>query len=159
MEKCIRCDAALEPGTNFCPVCGTDQRFVYRPEATTITLKVLCILTIVGSVFQLFRGLIYEMVANDSNNNEYIRGWIYGITGVMTLAGAVMMLQKQLNGLYLYTVGQIIYLLTCFWATSVYMEEAGDATGLLLTIAAVFVVPAILFLIVFWTDECKKGLR
>jgi hypothetical protein len=160
MRICQRCNATIEDATNFCPACGTDQRFGRRETQSSTLLIVLSILTIIGSVFQLFRGMLYELVAAADNNDEYIRGWIYSITAIMTIIGAIMMLQKQLNGLYLYTAGQVIYLLTCFWATSVYMNDPDfGGEGIVIAIASVFIVPAIIFLIVFWTDGCKRVLR
>ncbi len=160
MQNCIRCAAPLEEATNFCPRCGTDQRYGYREKESSTLLTVLCILTIIGSVFQIVRGMLYELVATADNNNEYIRGWIYAITGVATIIGSILMLQKQLNGLYVYTAGQAIYLLTCFWATSVYMNDPDlGGEGIVFAIAAMFVVPAIIFLIIFWTDGCKRVLK
>jgi len=160
MENCIRCNTPLEAGTNFCPTCGTDQRFTIGSKQSSTLLIVLSILTIIGSVFQLFRGMLYELVAAADNNSEYIRGWIYSITAIVTIAGAVMMLMKHLKGLYVYTVGQAIYILTCFWATSVYMNDPDfGGEGIVIAIASVFIVPAIIFLILFWTDDCKRVLR
>ncbi|AWH85556.1 hypothetical protein HYN59_10735 [Flavobacterium album] len=160
MEKCIRCNTPLEPGANFCPVCGTDQRFGSREKEGSTLLIVLCILTVVGSVFQMFRGMLYEIVADADNNNEYIRGWIYAITAVVTTIGAIMMFQKQLKGLYVYTAGQAIYLLTCFWATSVYLDDVTDSDRILVwIISSIFIIPAIIFLILFWMNDCKRVLR
>lgn len=160
MRTCRRCNATLDEATNFCPVCGTDQRFASRETESSTLLIVLCILTIIGSVFQLFRGMLYELVAAADNNEEYIRGWIYSITAIVTIVGSIMMLQKQLNGLYVYTAGQAIYLLTCFWATSAYMYDPDfGGEGIVLAVASVFIIPAIIFLIVFWTDPCKRVLK
>lgn len=160
MEKCIRCNTPLESGTSFCPVCGADQRFNPGANQSSVMLIILCILTLVGSVFQLFRGMLYELVAAADNNSEYIRGWIYSITAIVTIIGAIMMLQKQLKGLYVYTAGQAIYLLTCFWATSVYLEDVTDSDRILVwIISSIFIIPAIIFMILFWMDECKRVLR
>ncbi|MCW4470707.1 hypothetical protein OGH69_17175 [Flavobacterium sp. MFBS3-15] len=160
MKVCHRCNATLENETNFCPVCGADQRFGSREKESSTLLMVLCILTVIGSVFQMFRGMLYEMVANADNNNEYIRGWIYSITAVVTIIGAIMMFQKQLKGLYVYTAGQAIYLLTCFWATSVYLDDVTDSDRILVwIISSIFIIPAIIFLILFWMDDCKRVLR
>lgn len=160
MEKCIRCNTPIETGTSFCPACGADQRFGPGANQSSVLLIVLCVLTLVGSVFQLFRGMLYELVAAADNNSEYIRGWIYSITAVVTIIGAIMMLQKQLKGLYVYTAGQVIYLLTCFWATSVYMNDPDfGGEGIVIAISSLFIIPAIIFLIVFWGNECKRVLR
>ena len=59
-------------------------------------LIVLCIFTIIGSMFTIGRGVLYELFA-DLADNDYVRGWIYAATGIGTLVGAVMMLLRKLD--------------------------------------------------------------
>ncbi len=158
MKSCIACNAEIEEGFNFCKICGTNQNEEQNDliKSNTTFLTVLCVLTIIGSLFGIARGWIYELVSS-MGNDGYYRGWIYIITNIGTLAGAIMMLKRQINGLYLYSVSQGVYVLTVIYTTILY--ESSEFEGFALFISMLFLVPAIVFLILYWQNMFKKHLK
>ena len=59
MKSCAACNAEIEEGFNFCKICGTDQNAYQNDliKSNTTYLTILCILTIVGSLFGIARGM------------------------------------------------------------------------------------------------------
>ena len=105
----------MDEEINFCPTCGEDKRAtnVNQQNSNASFLVVLCVLTIIGSVFTIGRAYLYEMVSMiGGGHGNYIRGWVYAGSGVGTLVGAIMIIQRKLNGLYIYTAFQLIYIIT-----------------------------------------------
>ena len=154
MKNCINCNVEIMDETNFCDFCGVNQT-TKRNASNSSSITVLCILTIVGSVFTMWRGLLYEAVAGVADNDEFIRGWIYIISSIGTIVGAIFMLNKKINGLYIYTFSQVIYLITVVYATIIYVEDFG---GFALIISSMFFVPSACFLIVYWSKNMQKQL-
>ena len=166
MTNCKRCNEPMHEETNFCPKCGEDQRNpnTVNPQKSNATfLMVLCVLTIIGSVFTIGRAYLYEMVSMMDDSSNYVRGWVYAGSAVGTLVGAILMIQRKLTGLYVYTVSQIIYILAVIVASLSYGDEFGkfgdEATFLASAIAMFFLLPSILFLILYWTNMVKKHLN
>jgi hypothetical protein len=167
MTNCKRCNGQMDEEINFCPVCGEDQRAnnVNQHKSNASFLIVLCVLTIIGSVFTIGRAYLYEMVSMMDGHSNYIRGWVYAGSAVGTLAGAIMMIQKKLNGLYIYSAFQVIYIITVLVASFSYSDvfgniDKGNAASLLASgIAMFFLLPSILFLILYWTNMIKKHLK
>ncbi|MFY0603296.1 MAG: zinc ribbon domain-containing protein [Flavobacteriaceae bacterium] len=151
---CKKCTQEVSENVNFCPSCGAGL-LNDRSNRNSSLLMVLCILTILGSVFTIIRALLYEAFSEFDRSSEYIRGWIYAASAIGTLTGAIMMIKKQLNGLYLYTIFQIIYLITVIIATFSYGEFGGFA----FIISLFFIVPSVLFLILYWTNSVKNNLE
>lgn len=155
MTNCKRCSGQMDEESNFCPICGEDQRAnnVNQYKSNASFLIVLCVLTIVGSVFTIGRAYLYEMVSMMGGHSNYIRGWIYAGSAVGTLVGAIMMIQKKLNGLYIYSAFQGIYIITVLVASFSYGDafgsiNKGNSASLLASgIAMFFLLPSILFLI------------
>ena len=158
MKSCIACNGEIEVGFNFCKICGTNQNVEQNDliKTNTTFFTILCVLTIVGSLFGIARGWIYELVST-MGDDGYYRGWIYIITSIGTLAGAIMMLKKELKGLYLYSVSQGVYILTVIYTTILY--ETSEFEGFALIISMLFLVPAIVFLILYWQTMFKKHLK
>lgn len=160
--KCIRCNQPLNENTNFCPACGEDQRvnsLVEKKENASF-LVVLCVLTIIGSAFTMARAFLYEIISFSMDEHNYLRGWIYAGTSIGTLVGAIMMLQRKLIGLHIYSVAQIIYILTVIAAAFSYDDVFGsDASLIALGIGMFFVIPSIIFLILYWTNMVKRHLK
>ena len=156
MKKCIRCNQPIENALNFCPTCGEDQRGENTSNATF--LIVLCIFTIIGSVFTMGRAFFYEMISLSVESHTYLRGWVYFGSAIGTIVGAFMMIQKKIRGLYVYSIFQIIYILTVIIASLSY-GSPGELTGLFATgISMFFIIPSILFLVLYWTDIVKRNL-
>lgn len=158
----------MDEETNFCPTCGEDQRAnnLNQQSSNSSFLIVLCALTIIGSVFTFGRAYLYEMVSMMSENNNYFRGWIYAGSAIGTLVGAIMMIQRKLKGLYVYSAFQGIYIITVLVATFSYSnafdgfkgDNGNEASLLASGIAMFFLLPSILFLILYWTNMIKKHL-
>ena len=161
MTNCKRCNGQMDEESNFCPNCGEDQRAhnVIQYKSNSSFLIVLCVLTIIGSVFTIGRAYLYEMVSMMDGDRNYIRGWIYAGSAVGTLVGAFMMIQKKLNGLYIYSAFQGIYIITVFVASFSYGDKGRSASLLASGIAMFFLLPSILFLILYWTNMIKKHLN
>lgn len=159
--KCNNCNVEVEAGSNFCQVCGTDQRVVIpevKSNGTSSFLFILCAFTIVGSLFGVARGWLYEMVSSFDGNNNYIRGWVYILTNLGTLIAAIFMINKKIMGLYIYTAAQGIYLLAVLIATFSYRDVFEGSNVLATGISALFLVPSISFLILYWLDTNRKHL-
>lgn len=165
MKNCNRCNEPMTAETNFCPKCGEDQRShpVNPPRSNATFLMILCVLTIIGSVFTIGRAFLYEMVSMMDDSSNYVRGWVYAGSSIGTLVGAILMIQRKLTGLYVYTVSQSIYIITVIIASLSYGDEFGDfgdeATFLASAIAMFFLLPSVLFLILYWTNMVKKHLK
>ena len=166
MNKCIKCGVAQNENQEFCHVCGQNQfekppQSAALPTGSSTFLTILCVFTIIGSLFGMARGFLYEIVAAAADNETYIRGWIYGFTNLGTLIGAILMLQKSKTGLYVYSVAQGIYIITVLFATLVYTgnELFAGAEEMAFIISVGFLIPSILFPILYWLDVNKKHLR
>ncbi|MDA9563116.1 hypothetical protein N9R81_00410 [Flavobacteriales bacterium] len=79
MTNCKKCDQRTEGEINFCTNCGQYQKEDIKnyAENNAYFLNILCVLTIIGSVFTMGRGYLYEMVSMMDSESNYFRGWIY----------------------------------------------------------------------------------
>ena len=155
MTNCKTCNQQMDEEINFCLSCGQDQR-INNPnqhKSNASFLIVLCVLTMIGSVFTIGRAYLYEMVSMMNESSNYFRGWIYAGSAIGTLVGAIMMIQKKLKGLYIYSAFQIIYILTVIIASFSYNDDFGrhgkEASLLASGIAMFFLLPSVLFLILY----------
>ena len=161
MTNCKTCNRQMEEETNFCPSCGQDQRAYNsnQHKSNASFLIVLCVLTIIGSVFTIGRAYLYEMVSMMDESSNYFRGWIYAGSAIGTLVGAIMMIQRKLKGLYIYTAFQVIYLITVIIASFSYGDTFDGANALASGIAMFFLIPSVIILILYWTNMIKKHLK
>lgn len=157
MKSCIACNAEIEEGFNFCKICGSNQKAHQNDliKNKGMFLTVLCVLTIIGSIFGIARGWLYELVST-VGNDDYFRGWIYIFANIGTLAGAILMLKRKKTGLHLYTVFQSVYILTVIYATIIY--EVSDFEGLAIVLSMFFLIPSIIFVILYWQNSNTKLL-
>jgi hypothetical protein len=178
MTSCKKCNQWIGEGSNFCPQCDSNQLLVdVEPKkGSPAFLITLCILTIIGSLFTIIRGYFYELISTVGGNGEYFRGWIYVISGVGTLVGAIIMTQKKRIGLYIYTLFQTAYIVTVFIALFSFMNLFGTLVTnnevhspkdplsnavnfLAISVALFFLIPAITFLILYWSKSVKNCLQ
>ena len=127
-------------------------------KQTSSTLLVLCILTLVGSVFVLLKGLIGYTILIDSNgtrsesgiqviNSVYI---IEFLTCFGTIAGAILMLTGKKLGLVIYLIASIVYILLTFvFALFCFFSIVGILVGLL---QFVYLAISIVFLVLYLTQ-------
>lgn len=163
MKYCTACGESIDSTVQFCPHCGKDQiSSVPNKRASSATLNTLCILTLIGSVFTILRALIYLTIASEESwDLMAIRGTLYLLTSIGTIIGAVGMLSKKMSGLHIYTVSQVIYLITVFFALSYYIDEIGDLLGaqFAVLVAMFFVIPSVTILALYWTQMVKQHLK
>lgn len=154
MKNCIRCGQKMEDTSVFCLACGTDQRFD-RPERTQAAfLKVLCVLTITGSVIAI-ASTIFNVIAN-----SYFEGYdktlplLTGLTCVGTLTGAIFMLRRNMAGLYIYTVSQSLYIILLLMPVfSFWGSNARLSTTLIYS-----VLPSSAFIVMYWLRVNRQAL-
>lgn len=168
MKLCINCQKEIDEAMVYCPHCGEDQRITAvqsDKRASSSFLTVLCILTIIGSIFTIGRAYLYEMVSMMDGNHNYYRGWIYALSSIGTLVGAWLMLQKKRKGLIVYTLFQTVYIITVIIASLSYTDtifggQSDTEVRLLASgIAMFFLLPSLLFLILYWTPMIKKNFE
>ncbi|WP_298512843.1 zinc ribbon domain-containing protein [uncultured Kordia sp.] len=167
MKNCIACNQPIAAEVKFCPHCGAkqpsqtanipntaEQEAQAKPPTIII---ILAVLTICGSLFGIGRALLYDLFGSATNDDSIrIRAIIYVVTSVGTILGAVFMLLKQRKGLYIYTVFQVIYIATVIYAASAHSHKDENLSSAMLVF---FVVPAILFLILYWLKDIRKHLK
>lgn len=127
-------------------------------KQSSSTLLVLCILTLVGSVFVLLKGFIGYAILVDSNdtrsesgilliNSVYV---IEFLTCFGTIAGAILMLTGKKLGLVIYLIASIVYmLLTVVFALFCFFSIIGIPVGLL---QFVYLAISIVFLVFYLTQ-------
>jgi hypothetical protein len=175
MKLCIVCHREIDDDVNFCPHCGARQpannikplpprsqeRPIYneqvRSDGQPVTvLIILAILTICGSLFTIWRATLYDIFGSATQDfGIQVRSTIYILTSFGTITGAIMMLLRKINGLYLYTFCQVLYIVTAIIASTQYDVNESLAS----TVLFFFVAPAILFLVFYWMEDVRKHLH
>lgn len=126
-------------------------------KQTSSTLVVLCVLTLLGSVFILLKGLIGYFILADSNATRSEGGilfinlvyFIEFLTCIGAIVGAIIMLIGKKIGLVIYAISSILYiLLTVAFAVFCFFSIIGIPVGLL---QFLYLIPSILFLILYIT--------
>ena len=135
-------------------------------EKATGFLKVLCILTIVGSALSIFGSLFQK---DDAVIEAY--GWYYWVMlllAVGTLYGALQMMKLKKMGLYIYTVCEVLSIVLPWMIVKTVIDEAASVAGGVegqvmteaadtianITMVVMSIVPAA-FLIMYWTNAKK----
>lgn len=119
------------------------------------TLIVLCILSIIGSVFFILKGMIsYFMLA--ASNDERSVGtiqfidtvyWLEWLSCIGTMIGAIIMLVGKRIGFIIYAISSIFYiLLTIVFAVFCFLSIIGILIGVL---QFFYLIPSILFLVLY----------
>lgn len=156
MKNCIKCGQEMATEIKFCPNCGADQKgnvvYVEKTGPPTM-LTILVIFTIIGSLFSMGKSLFFDTVESYIGFGGSYTYYIYAATCVGTMVGAVLMLSKKLNGLYIYTVCQVLFILM-FVLGRIPSENVYYSTGYTLLVA----LPAVIFLILYWSKEVRKYL-
>jgi len=163
MKECVKCNQQINNNLNFCPNCGHNQIQTTLNQNSSV-LIILGILTIVGSLFTIVRAYFYEIISLIDSDHDYYRGWIYAGTSLGTLVGAIIIMLKKKYGLYIYSISQIIYIITVIYATFIYNDNVNndgffkDTNELAIAIAMLFLVPSIIFLALYWSKYVRKHL-
>ena len=135
-------------------------------RSSSAILNTLCVLTLIGSVFTILRAFVYFAISSMADGQTWadlmnVRGSLYLLTSIGTIIGAVKMLNKEMLGLHVYTVSQVIYLITVFFALSYYLDKFKSNFGDQFAIIVVmfFVVPSVVILALYWTQMAKQHLK
>jgi len=134
-------------------------------RSSSAILNTLCVLTLIGSVFTILRGIVYLTISSGGGGAwadlMNVRGSLYLLTSIGTIIGAVKMLNKEMLGLHVYTVSQVIYLITVFFALSYYLDQFKSNFGDQFAIIVVmfFVVPSVVILALYWTQMARQHLK
>ena len=167
MKPCTRCSNTLSADAAYCYVCNTDQNagfeeFEPTQKQSDTFLKVLCYFTIAGVVISLM-SIVNSLVKDAEPLIEGIGALIYINFGITAgkLIGAVLMLKKKLNGLYVYTVAAILGFISMMYSLSLtwkYMEsvDEGPVIMILTTFFAVLIVVG--FIAMYWLPVNRKHL-
>lgn len=164
MKSCTRCSNMLTADATYCYVCNSPQTggfedFELQAPPSDVFLKVLCILTLIGSAISLI-SLPFSFAASAQYNQlgmEFpaIQLILGGVVALGKLIGAIFMLMKKLTGLYIYTVAAVISLFSSLYSvvnptmTDVPFAMLGMIIGVLFIIA---------FLIMYWLPVNRKVL-
>lgn len=161
-NNCTKCNELIDSESQFCQNCGFNRNnssVLSKPN--TIFLTFLCVLTIIGSVFTVLRAFLYSADGIEEMT-MMVRISFYVLTSIGTTVGAIKMLQKDKAGLIIYSVSQLIYIITVFFALAHYikvLESLFDGGGLATFIALLFIVPSVLILIMYWMPDVRKHLK
>jgi hypothetical protein len=124
-------------------------------KQSSSTLVLLCILTLLGSVFILLKGLIGYFILVESNATRSEGGilfidlvyFIEFLSCIGAIAGAILMLLGKKTGLLIYVISSILYILiTAVFAVFCFFSIIGIPVGLL---QFLYLIPSIVFLIVY----------
>ncbi len=169
MKNCVKCQKEIGTQDNYCQHCGSNQlrdelmdRLEKVESSINSTVKkentgllvTLSVLSIIGSVFGIGRGLLYEAVSSLDADSEYIRGYIYVYANLGSLIGIIMVLSKKIWGLYIYSISQVVYIVTVIWAAMSYEVESSFAVAL----SSFFLLPSAVFVFLFWSKDIKNKL-
>ena len=169
MKNCVKCQKEIGGQDAYCQYCGSHQlRYelmdrldrvensinnTVKKENTGL-LVTLSVISIIGSIFGIGRGLLYEAVSSLDADSEYIRGYIYVYANLGSLIGVIMLLSKKIWGLYIYSVSQVVYIVTVISAAMSY--EVGSAFAV--AFSSFFLIPSVVFVFLFWTKDIKNKL-
>jgi hypothetical protein len=126
-----------------------------KQRHTSSTLLLLCILTLLGSVFILLKGMISFFILLDSNDTRsegaiLFINLVYVIeflSCIGTFTGAILMLIGKKVGLLIYQFSSILYImLTTSFAVFCFFSTIGIPVGLL---QFLYLTPSILFLLLY----------
>ncbi|MBA2613929.1 MAG: hypothetical protein H0U95_18345 [Bacteroidetes bacterium] len=124
-----------------------------KKQSMPAVVLVLCILTIIGSVFGLIRCLLYEVVADFSNNTDYWRGYAFIICHLSTLTAAIIMLTRKVIGFWIYLASQIIYIgliiYTLYSYSNFHYGASSDAQALSYVFTLIFSIPSVIMLVLY----------
>lgn len=130
-------------------------------KKSSSTLIALCILTLLGSFFILFKGIITFLILADSNSTRTESGiafvnavyFLEFISCIGSIVGAILMLNRKKIGLLIYQVSSVLYIaLTAAFAIFCFFSIIGILIGIL---QFFYLAPSILFLLLY-TKQAKK---
>ncbi|MGH1388192.1 hypothetical protein [Kordia sp.] len=125
--------------------------YIERRGAPTM-LTILVVFTIIGSLFSMGKSLFYDTVLSYFGAGDFMY-YIYVATCVGTMIGAIMMLSKKKNGLYIYSVSQVLFIML-FILSRIPSETEYYSTSWTILV----VLPAAIFLFLYWSKDIREYL-
>lgn len=155
--RCSNCGKGL-PSVKYDEQNPTRQQPVQQDDTF---LKVLCILTIVGASISLLSLVFTFKIAEDVTNSLFLMQIASLLIATGKMTGAILMLQKRLKGLHIYTVASVTSIvLTTMMAfglnTVSYDEAIADALMTLSFIIAIII--SVTFLVLYWLKVNRRHL-
>lgn len=163
MKPCIRCGNLIADDANYCNACNSEQilrfeEFEVKPKPNSTFLIVLCVLTILGCLFTLAM-LPFSNQAAVQLGMEY-PVYLLVASGIMVvgkLAGAIMMLFRKINSLYIYTATAVGSIFVSIYSSFIidYPEVSRTLTYISMGIGLMF---AAVFIVLYWLPVNRKVL-
>ena len=145
-----------------CYVCNTNQNsgfeaFEAKPKVNDTFLKVLCILTIVGTTLSLVL-VPFSWGAVEAYGVESLK--IAAFIGIFVeigkLTGAILMLKHKLMGLYTYSAASVVGMIVTLWSTFTVSSPLGSGFATIMSFASLLFPVA--FLVMYWLPVNNKVL-
>lgn len=162
MKNCFSCDNMLTDDAAYCYVCSTHQNsgfeaFEAKPKVNDTFLKVLCILTIVGTTLSLVL-VPFSWGAVEAYGVESLK--IAAFIGIFVeigkLTGAILMLKHKLMGLYTYSAASVVGMVATLWSTFTVSSTLGGTFAAIMSFSSLLFPVA--FLVMYWLPVNKKVL-
>jgi hypothetical protein len=125
------------------------------PQKRSVTIQVLSILTIIGSVLIILKGMIsysFLVDSNDTRSPEMITAinvvyFVEFLTCIGAIVGSIFMMNGKKVGLLIYVISSVLYIImTIAFAFLCFLSVIGIIVGLL---QIVYLIPSVLFLILY----------
>jgi hypothetical protein len=130
-----------------------NEQFV--PQRRSVSLIILCVLTILGNVFLILKGLAtyywLDSTSEDRRPDAILMIDVFFLVELLTclgsIAGAMIMLTGKKIGLRIYQVSSIVYMVMTFaLAVGSFLSIAGIPLGFL---QFIYLVPSLLFFLLY----------
>ena len=165
MKYCTNCGVSvLDENAKFCSACGAPQTAIEpnlhhkQNEGNNAARVTLCILTILGSILGILKGLFVEAFYSQNygigQGQQLPFGYASALFNLGTLVGAVLMLNKMKTGYINYIAFQWANISTVtFWAVySTYFINnypGQSSQPFFFLLASVTVIPSLVFMALY----------
>lgn len=185
MKNCIACNHPIADDAKFCPECGAEQviKEVVKSEKVEDSRSfqqtvqnqnvpsrnrkrfpaiytLLLVLAIIGPLHIigitaafLFFGFLFK------SYDAYLTiGTIWLIVSLLTCISIILLMLKRKKGLRLYVFSQVLYIIVAVIAALIISSEP-RTNDVEYAIIILFIIPAIIFLIIFRSKRFRKYLH
>ena len=161
MKNCYSCENTLTDDAAYCYVCNTNQGADFeafgKPVYNDTFLKVLCILTIIGAAISLI-SVPFNMATTSAVGYKVPAGAVIIsiLLAIGKLTGAILMLKKRLNGLYIYTVAAVLSIFMALYSVANVADFVGSSYALATGIISFLFLTT--FLVMYWLPVNRRVL-
>lgn len=167
MKYCSNCGKPLNENNHYCLACKTFQA-VEKSSTDISTAKTppiiitLAVITMLGSVGGMVRGLFYQTTASffksgALHNEGYNRGYILLLLNLGTFIAAIFMLRLKPWSYYMYLIFQLAYIVFTFYISFIYSTDAKTRSltdglnPLVLILSSAFWLPSAVLFVLYLT--------